>query len=180
MTTQTLWYVTRSTGIVSMVLLTGTMVLGVLTSGRVATRDWPRFAWQDLHRRLTLLAVVFLGLHIATTVADGYVPIGWVSAIVPFTSPYRRLWVGLGTLAVDMLLAVAVSSLLRARIGAGSWRALHWLAYLCWPLAVAHGIGIGTDAGTGWVLVLVAVCVAGVAGSVAWRLRPVRPASVGS
>lgn len=179
MITQTLWYLTRSTGIVAMVLLTGTMVLGVLTTGRFATRAWPRFAWQDLHRRASLLAVVFLGLHIATTIADGYVPIGWVSAIVPFTSSYRRLWLGLGTLAVDMLLAVALSSLVRTRIRARSWRALHWLAYLCWPLAVAHGIGIGTDAGTQWVLVVVASCVAAVVGSVAWRLRPARAVSAG-
>lgn len=176
MTTQTLWYLTRSTGILSLVLLSGAVVLGVMTTGRFATRAWPRFAWQDLHRRLSLLAVVFLGLHIATTVADGYVPIGWVSAIVPFTSSYRRMWLGLGTLAVDMLVAVWVSSLLRRWIRARSWRALHWLAYLCWPLAVAHGIGIGTDAGTQWVLVVVAVCVAAVMASVAWRLWPVRPA----
>jgi methionine sulfoxide reductase heme-binding subunit len=179
MTTQTLWYLTRSTGIVALVLLTATMVLGVLTSGRIVTEQWPGFTWQDLHRRLSLLAVIFLGFHIATTVADGYVPVGWVSAIVPFTSPYRRLWLGLGTLAVDVLLAVGISSLLRSRIRASSWRALHWLAYLCWPLAVAHGLGIGTDAGTEWVLVVVAVCVASVVGSVAWRLRPVRPARVG-
>jgi len=167
---QMLWYSTRATGLVALVLLTATVVLGVLTSVRLRTRNWPGFALQSLHRRISLLTVVFVGLHVVTTVSDSFAPIGWVSAVVPFTSPYRQLWRGLDTIAVDLLLAVAASSLLRHRIDPRSWRALHWLAYASWPFAVAHGLGTGTDPHLGWVLLLVAGCVAVVVGAVGWRL----------
>jgi sulfoxide reductase heme-binding subunit YedZ len=175
-----LWYSTRATGLVALVLLTATVVLGVLTSVRLRTRNWPGFAFQSLHRRISLLTVVFVGLHVVTTVSDSFAPIGWVSAVVPFTSPYRRLWLGLGTVAVDLLLAVAVSSLLRHRISPHSWRALHWLAYASWPLAVAHGLGTGTDPHLGWVFLLVVGCVAAVVGAVGWRLVAGWPAQAGA
>jgi sulfoxide reductase heme-binding subunit YedZ len=165
-----LWYTTRATGVVALVLLSATVVLGVVTSVRFATYRWPRFALQDLHKRLSLLSVAFVFLHVVTTVSDSYAPIGWISAVVPFTSPYRRIWLGLGTLAVDLLLAVTVSSLLRNRISARSWRALHWLAYASWPVALVHGLGTGTDAHLGWMMLLTIVCVGAVLASVFWRL----------
>ena len=111
-----LWYTTRATGVVALVLLTASVVLGVLTSVRFGTTQWPRFALQDLHKRVSLLSMVFIGFHVVTTVSDAYAPIGWMSVFVPFTSSYRRLWLGLGSVAVDLLLAVTVSSLLRQRI----------------------------------------------------------------
>ncbi len=176
MSQHALWYATRATGIVALVLLTATTVLGVLTSVRFATTGWPRFTWQDLHRRLSLVGVLFVGLHITTTVVDGYVPIGWISAFIPFTSPYRRLWVGLGTVAVDLLLAVGISSIFRSHIRPATWRALHWLAYACWPIAVIHALGTGTDPRLAWVRVLVALCCASVAGAAVWRVARWRPA----
>jgi len=169
---QTLWYLTRATGIMALVLLSATVVLGVLTSGRVSTVRLPRFAWQDLHRRISLLAIAFLGVHIVSTVTDPYAPIGWLSAVVPFASPYRRFWLGLGAVAFDLLLAVAVSSLLRRHIATRLWRGVHWLAYASWPVAVAHGLGTGTDPRLTWVAGLVAACVAAVLGAVTWRLVP--------
>ena len=152
---QLLWYTTRATGLVALVLLSASMVLGLLTTLRVRTRTWPRFTLQDLHRRLSLLAVVFVALHVITTVTDSFAPIGWLSVVVPFTSSYRRLWLGLGTVSVDFLLAVTVSSLLRHKVNPRTWRALHWLAYASWPLAVVHGLGTGTDPHLTWVIVLV-------------------------
>ncbi|MHB8440341.1 MAG: ferric reductase-like transmembrane domain-containing protein [Acidimicrobiales bacterium] len=170
MTTQhLLWYVTRGTGLVTLVLFSAVVALGVLTAGRVSTHKWPRFAWQELHRRLSLIAAVFLGLHIATTVLDTYVPISWFSAIVPFNTPYKTFWLGLGTIAVDLFLAVGITSMLRSRIPARVWRTVHWLAYLSWPVAVAHGLGMGTDRVTSWVLWLNIVCIAAVVGAVSWR-----------
>jgi len=177
---QLLWYTTRATGIVALVLLTGTVVLGVLTSMRFATVSWPRFAVGDLHRRISLLAVVFLALHVVTTVSDSYAPIGWLSVVVPFTSSYRRLWLGLGTVAVDLLAAVTISSLLRQRINPRTWRALHWLSYASWPLAVVHGLGTGTDPRLRWVIALVVVCVGSVLASIGWRLAVTRRAQVGA
>ena len=166
-----LWYVTRASGLMAMILLTGTMVLGITTTTRARARNWPGFAQQELHRRVSMVAVVFLAIHVGTSVLDTYVSISWAAVVIPFTSGYGRLWVGIGTIALDLLLAVFVSSLLRARMRPGAWRAVHWLAYLSWPVALAHTFGMGTDAGEGWVIVLGAVCVAAVAGALAWRLQ---------
>jgi len=171
-----LWYTTRATGVVALVLLTGTVVLGVLTSVRFGTPRWPRFALQDIHRRVSLLAVVFIGFHVLTTVSDSYAPIGWVSVFVPFTSPYRRLWLGLGTVAVDLLLAVSISSLLRQRINHRVWRGLHWLAYASWPVALMHGLGTGTDAHLGWMVLLTVLCVTSMLAAIGWRLVSSWPA----
>src|SRR5579862_3085896 len=115
-----------------------------------------------LHKNVSLLAVVFLGIHIATTVVDGFAPIGWADAVLPFHSPYRPLWLGLGALATDLLLAVVVTSLLRGRIGYRAWKAVHWAAYACWPVAVLHGMGTGTDTRLGFVLLLYFACLAAV------------------
>ncbi|HVA03896.1 MAG TPA: ferric reductase-like transmembrane domain-containing protein [Acidimicrobiales bacterium] len=173
---QLLWYTTRATGIVALVLLSASMVLGLLTTLRVRTRTWPRFTLQDLHRRLSLLAVVFVALHVITTVSDSFAPIGWISVVVPFTSSYRRLWLGLGTVSVDLFLAITVSSLLRNKVNPRTWRTLHWLAYASWPLAVVHGLGTGTDPHLEWVILLVVGCVTAVLAALTWRLLSGWPA----
>src|ERR1019366_1968179 len=144
------WYSTRATGIVALVLLTVTMVLGILTAGRVKSRSWPAFAQADLHKRVSILAMVFLAIHVLTAVLDTYVHLGLASVLVPFESPYRPLWTGLGTVGVDLMIAVAVSSALRQRISARMWRSIHWLAYGSWPVAMAHSLGEGTDATKLW------------------------------
>ena len=157
------WYATRASGLMALVLLTVTMVLGITTTSRARARNWPGFAQQEMHRRISILTMVFLGIHVLTSVLDTYVNIGWAAVVVPFTSEYSRFWVGVGAVGVDLVLAVFVSSLLRSRMNAGAWRALHWLAYLCWPVALAHTFGMGTDAGEAWVIGLGVVCVAAVA-----------------
>ena len=168
--TTTIWYTMRATGVVALVLLTGTMVLGILTAGRAKSRSWPAFAQADLHKRVSLLAMVFLALHVLTAVVDTYVSVGWLSVVVPFASPYRPLWTGLGTVGVDLMLAVAVSSALRQRISARTWRGIHWLAYGSWPVAMAHSLGMGTDASQLWMDGVGAVCTLAVLGSLAWRI----------
>ncbi|HEY1636565.1 MAG TPA: ferric reductase-like transmembrane domain-containing protein [Acidimicrobiales bacterium] len=176
-----LWYLTRGSGAVSLVLLTLAMVLGILTSSRWARERWPRFVVEGLHRNLSLMATLFVGIHITSAVVDGYVPIRWIDAVVPFGAGYSPLWLGLGALALDIFVAVALSSLMRARLGYRAWRSVHWLAYACWALAVVHGIGIGSDRAELWMLTLDVVAVASVLGAVAWRLgrggrRPVTTA----
>jgi sulfoxide reductase heme-binding subunit YedZ len=165
-----LWYATRATGVVALVLLTATVVLGVAGTARFATPRWPRLITAQLHRNLSLLAVLFVAAHVVTTVLDPYAPISWISAVVPFASPYRTFWLGLGTAAFDMLLAVVVTSLLRARLGYRAWRAVHWLGYACWPVALWHGLGTGTDSKLSWLLALDAACVVAVAAAAGWRL----------
>ena len=157
-----LWYATRAAGLVTLLLLTATTALGLLTAGRVSTVRWPRFLVIGLHRNISLLALVFLGVHIGTTVVDSYTSIGIQDAVIPFLSGYHRLWLGLGAIASDVLIAVSVTSALRQRIGHRCWRAVHWCGYLCWPIAMAHGLGIGTDQSQTWVLVLAVACGAAV------------------
>ena len=165
MSSPVLWYATRATGLMALVLLTATMVLGILTTVRFSTNRWPGVAQQDIHRRVSMLAVLFVALHVLTSVLDSFVNIGWAAIVVPFASDYKRLWVGLGAISIDILLAVWVTSMLRHRVPAHIWRGLHWLAYVSWPIAVVHGIGIGTDMRLPWVLGLVAVCLLAVAGA---------------
>jgi predicted ferric reductase len=164
------WYLTRGSGVVSLILLTVSLVLGITTAVRWATAHWPRFVVEGLHKNVSLLAVVFLGVHIVTAIGDGYVPIRWIDAVVPFASKYQPLWLGLGALAFDLLIAVVVTSLLRVRLGHRVWRATHWLAYACWPIAVVHGLGIGSDSGQPWMQVIDLVAVAAVVCAVCWRL----------
>jgi methionine sulfoxide reductase heme-binding subunit len=169
-TSTTIWYTMRATGIVALVLLTGTMVLGILTAGRTASRAWPAFARADLHKRVSLLAMVFLALHVLTAVLDTYVNVGWIAVVIPFASPYRPLWTGLGTVGVDLILAVALSSALRQRISPRTWRGIHWLAYGSWPVAMAHSLGMGTDASALWMDVMAGLCTLAISGALLWRI----------
>jgi methionine sulfoxide reductase heme-binding subunit len=145
-----LWYLMRASGLVALVLLTLTMVAGVVNVRRFATARWPRAVMALLHRNVALLAVVFLAVHVVTAALDTYVAVGWLAAVLPFTSQWDRLWVGLGTASVDTMIALVVTSLIRARLSYRTWRAVHWLAYASWPLAMIHGFAAGTDSGTGW------------------------------
>src|SRR6476660_6581081 len=91
-----LWFATRGFGVVSLLLLTAIVVLGVAGATRWRSTRWPRFVVAGLHRNLSLLVLVFIALHVLTTVADGFAPISLLNAVLPFSSPYRPVWLGLG------------------------------------------------------------------------------------
>lgn len=165
-----LWYATRATGLVAFLLLTMCVVLGVVTSVRYSSARLPRFVTVGLHRNASLLAVVFLALHVLTTVVDSYTSIPLRAAFIPFSVDYHRFWLGLGAVASDLLIALIVTSLVRLRLGYRSWRAIHWLAYGCWPIALVHALGTGTDAATPWMSLMTVLCVGGVVGAIGWRL----------
>jgi sulfoxide reductase heme-binding subunit YedZ len=158
-----LWYVTRGSGVVALLLLTASVLLGIVGALRWRGERWPRFAVTAAHRNLTLLSVLFVAVHVVTTVADGYAPIGLTDAVVPFLSPYRPVWLGLGAVSFDLLLALVATSLLRSRLAPRAWRAVHWLAYASWPVALLHSLGTGSDARFGWMAVLGLGCLGGVA-----------------
>ncbi len=160
---KTYWYLTRASGAVALILLTLALVVGILAIGRVSTRRWPRFAIDGLHRTSSLLAIVFLVVHIATAVLDSFAPISLLDAVVPFVGAYRPLWLGLGATAFDLLLAVAVTSAVRVKLGHRAWRAVHWLAYAVWPISVLHGLGTGSDAQQRWMSVVYVGCAAAAA-----------------
>ena len=165
-----LWYTTRATGLVALVLLTISMALGVLTTVRYQRPNLPRFVTAGLHRNSSLLALAFTGAHIVTTLADTYAPIRVQDVVIPFISAYRPLWLGLGTIAFDLMLALTITSLLRTRMTYRMWHLVHWTSYLCWPVAVLHGLGTGSDTPVRWVLLLTLACIALVTGVTGWRL----------
>jgi methionine sulfoxide reductase heme-binding subunit len=169
MSSQVLWYTTRGAGAVSLVLLSAVVILGLLARLRFESRGWPRFLSAAVHGDLALMTLVFLVLHIVTAVVDPFTHLG-LTALVPFGSYYRTLWLGLGAIAFELLIAIVATSLVRRHIGARLWRAIHWLAYASWPVAVLHGIGTGTDNTALWMVVIDVVCVAAVGGALFWRM----------
>lgn len=166
----TLWYATRSSGTVALVLLTLSVVIGVAQVGRLRGDRWPRFVIDGLHRHVALLATVFLAVHVGTAVIDGFAPIGLTDVFIPFVGAYRPLWLGLGTTALDLLLAIGVTSLVRVRLGYRAWRAVHGLAYAAWPIALVHALGTGSDIRQGWMGAIAIVCCAAVLAAVATRI----------
>jgi methionine sulfoxide reductase heme-binding subunit len=173
------WYLTRSTGAVALVLLTFAIALGVIDVERWSTPRWPRFVVDSLHRNVSLLAMVFLAIHILTSVLDSFAPISLTDAFIPFTGSYRPFWLGLGAVSFDLLLAVTLTSLLRRRMGFATWRAVHWLTYASWPVALLHGLGTGSDVKTGWLLALSIGCLAVVVAAVLARSLRGWPANLG-
>jgi len=167
---QLTWFLTRSSGMIALALLTLSTVLGIGATTRMSSTRWPRFVTQGLHRSISLYLLVLLGIHLVTVWLDDYVEITIVESFVPFVGTYRWFWTGLGTVSSDLLIAATVSSLLRQRIGYGTWRAIHWTSYLCWPLAIVHTLGTGSDTRTDWAVWFVVANVALVLIAVAWRI----------
>lgn len=166
-----LWYATRGAGVVSLVLLTASVVLGIITSLRWKGEDWPRFLVAALHRNLSLMLVIFGVLHAVTAIIDPVAGLSLKDAIVPFGSAYRPLWLGLGVVSAELLLAIALTSLLRQRLGYVAWRVMHWLTYATWPLAMLHSLGTGTDPHQGWFVLLAAGCTLAVLVAAFWRIN---------
>jgi len=174
------WYLTRSTGAMALVLLTLSIALGVLDVQRWSSPRWPRFVVDGMHRNVSLLAMAFLALHILTSVLDSFAPISLIDAFVPFVCSYRPFWLGLGAVSFDLLLAVTITSLLRQRMGYSTWRAIHWMTYASWPIALLHGFGTGSDVKSGtWLLVISIGCLALVVGAVLTRVLKGWPENIG-
>jgi sulfoxide reductase heme-binding subunit YedZ len=160
----------RSSGVVVLVLLTATMALGIGTNRRWRPSGMQRFVTLALHRNLSLLAVLFLSVHIVTALVDPYAGVGLAAVFIPLVAVKQPLYVALGTISLDLGAALIVSSLLRRHLSLRSWRAIHWLAYLSWPLAFWHGVGMGTDSGATWMRVLAGGCAAVIAAAIVFRV----------
>jgi sulfoxide reductase heme-binding subunit YedZ len=159
-------------------VLTGTVVLGIVTATRWIGETTPGFVAADMHRNLSLLAMALLAAHLITTVLDPFAHISVRDVIIPVGAAYRPIWLGLGVAAMWVLIGVAATSLLRDRVGPRLWRLIHWVAYSAWPLAVLHGLGTGSDAQAPWLVGVVAACVAAVLFAIVLRLREGRPATL--
>ena len=179
MTDQLLWFATRGAGVVSLLLASAVVVLGLLTTARWQRPGWPRFLTAELHRTVALVSVAFTALHVVTAILDPYAQLGILAALVPLASSYRPVAVAWGVLSVDLLLAVVLTSLLRDRIGYRTWKAVHSLAYGGWPLAVLHSITAGSDATAPWMLLVDAVAIGSVVAALAFRLTmPASPRAI--
>jgi hypothetical protein len=163
------WYLTRGTGTVALILLTLSVALGVANSRRLRTERVPRFVVDAVHRNVSLLAVAFTAVHVITSLLDGFAPIAVVDVFIPFVSAYRPLWLGFGAVALDLLLALVITSMLRRRFGYRLWHLTHWTAYACWPVALLHTFGTGSDVKFGWLLAISAICAALVIAAVLMR-----------
>ena len=178
LTSPYLWYSTRATGMVTLVLFTIVVALGTFVATRVGGTYVGRFEINELHRSVSVVAMVFLAIHVTTTVVDSYVPTGVLSIFVPFTSSYRRVPIAIGTAGLDLIVAVWISSLLKARIANTTWRFIHWFSWLGFTTAVVHAFLTGTEGRRSWGLIVIVVCSAVVLASGAWRFlgRPTRAA----
>jgi sulfoxide reductase heme-binding subunit YedZ len=166
----TIGTISAGTGVLAMVLLSAVVVLGILLDRRVRLPGLPRFAGLSLHRYVSLLSVTFLAVHIVTAVLEPYARVPLAAIILPLVSPDARLWIGLGTVATDLMIAIIGTSLLRRHLSYRGWRAVHWAAYACWPVALAHSLGTGPAMRSGRLLWLAAACAAAVVAAAAWRL----------
>jgi methionine sulfoxide reductase heme-binding subunit len=155
-----------ATGVLSMLLLTAVVVLGISVNRRGRLPGLPAYAGVRLHRYVSLLTVGFLAMHILTAVSLPVARIGLAAAVIPSGS----LWIGLGAVSFDLLIALVATSLLRRHVGHRWWRAVHWLAYGCWPAAIAHSIGAGPGLHPGRLFDLAICCVAAVLAAGCWRL----------
>ena len=170
---QVLWFATRGAGAVSLMLLTASVVFGLVIVTRYQKAEvWPRFFNYEMHRRVSLLSLAFLATHVLAAVLDPFTNLGLGAAIVPLASSYRPLPVALGVIALYLFVALVATSLLRRHIGQRTWRAIHWASYAAWPLAVLHGVTAGTDAVAPWMLAIDLLCVTAVALALVWRILP--------
>lgn len=164
-----LWVIGRGFGVTAVLLLTLTVLLGIVSRGGRPLPGLPRFAVQLVHRDVALAATVFVAVHVGSLLLDTEAELRLLDTVVPFVGADRWFWLGLGTLAVDLLVVLVVTALLRRVIGPRAFRAVHWAAYAMWPIALAHAVGTGTDGTSAWFLVLAGVCTAAVVGAVVWR-----------
>lgn len=167
---QLTWFLARASGVVTLALLTISMALGIGASTRLSSARWPRFVTQGLHRNISLYVLLLLVLHVAASILDDYVKITLQESVVPFIGSYRPVWMGLGTLSSDLILALILTSLLRQRIGYETWRAVHWTSYACWPLGIVHSLGTGSDTRKAWSVWFTVACVVLVLLALAWRI----------
>ena len=166
------WYAARAGGFVAFVLLTLATLAGLLLAGRAQSKRWPRFAVEDVHRYLGLLAGTFIWLHVLVLLVDSYLPFSVAQLAVPGLSSYRPLPTALGVVGAELLLALALTNRFRSRLPYAFWRRAHFLNFAVWALALAHGVTTGTDGDTAWALALYAGCGGAVAAATVWRALP--------
>ncbi|HLG12212.1 MAG TPA: ferric reductase-like transmembrane domain-containing protein [Dehalococcoidia bacterium] len=146
---QAFWYLTRATGLVSFVLLTGSVALGLLMTGKAASR-LRRNATYDLHRFVALLTLILTVVHTFIVLPDAFIGFSVWELLVPFASPYRATYMALGTLSLYLMGVVIATFYMRPFVPYSAWRAIHYATFAVFVMALVHGIGAGSDGGTVW------------------------------
>jgi methionine sulfoxide reductase heme-binding subunit len=165
-----LWYASRATGVVSLLLLSLVVLLGMLVNRQGRLPGLPSFAVTGLHRSLSLMSVLFVAVHVATAIIDPYVSIRLAAVVIPFVSAYEPFWLGLGAVALDLVAVLILTSLVRAYMSRRLWRGIHWLAYAAWPVAFAHSIGSSPDLRSGGLLLVAVGSALAVVAADLWRV----------
>jgi len=168
--TEALWAAGRASGVVAISLFTASVVLGILTRSGRPLPGIPRFSIVLIHRNVALLGATFVALHVGSLLLDPFAHLTLADVLVPFLGAVSPFWQGLGTVALDLVIAVLVTSLLRRRVGLRVFRTVHWLAYALWPVALLHAVGNGTDGTSRWFLLLAGASVTAVVGAAVWRI----------
>jgi sulfoxide reductase heme-binding subunit YedZ len=162
--------------VLAFVLLTCTVLVGVGLAGKVRLTRWPRFTVDALHRYLGTLFWAFLGVHVVTTAVDSYVSLSFADIVVPFASSYRTFGLGLGIVATELLLALAIVNRWRDKLSYRFWRRAHYLNFAAWVGSTLHGIYTGSDS----LAALYAAAIAFVTAAVGFRFasggKTARPA----
>ena len=139
------WYVTRASGLVAYLLLWFSMVLGLAVTSKYLDRALDRIFTYDFHQFISLLSIAFVVLHVVVLMLDRYMPYSIWQILVPFISPYRPIWVGVGVIGFYLTLLVTVTFYFRSRIGMRTFRIIHGLSLAGYLGATIHGIYSGTD-----------------------------------
>ena len=172
----TFWLLARTTGFTAYLLLTTSILAGLVLKSR-PFRSLRPAAVTDTHRFLAMLGLGAVAMHGAVLLLDSTVRLSPAALVVPGLSPYRPLATGLGVLAAELMVVVYVSFSLRRRIGVRNWRRLHWTTYAIFAAATAHGLAAGTDSAQPWAFAIYLSAIALVVGATAWRavMPPVAP-----
>lgn len=167
-----LWSFGRGTGVAALGLLTLSLLLGVIGRSGRPLPVLGRVGVSDLHRTAALTGTGLVGVHVGSLLVDPYAQLTVVDLGLPFLAGYRPVWLGIGTLAADLLVLVTLASVLRDRVGPRAFRTVHWATYVLWPLALAHALGAGSDAGASWFRAFAIACILIVLCAVGWRVAP--------
>jgi sulfoxide reductase heme-binding subunit YedZ len=165
----TIWLIARASGIVAYVLLTTSVLAGIILKSRPFGRRLRGITAMEIHRTLSFLGLAAIGLHATALVLDQAVHITVTDLFIPGFAPYRPLWTGMGVVAAELMVALVVSFPLRKVFGFKAWRKLHWVSYGTFVLAAAHGIKAGTDTGRAWTDALYIGSLGLVAAAITWR-----------
>lgn len=164
-----MWAFGRVSGIVSLILFTVSVLLGIITRSGRPLPGLPRFSVSLVHRNVSLLACVFLVFHVGSLMLDSYAKLSVTDVVIPFVGSYKPFWQGLGTVAFDLILAIVITSLFRKRLGVRTFKFVHWFTYAMWPIALLHSIGNGTNGTSMWFLAIAAISVAATVVALIWR-----------